>query len=315
MTFARALAVCAVLALAGPARADSPKLADARLAIDDVRYDEAQRLLVAALQDGGNSPHALAEIYQLSARTAVALHHSELAEQYYRRWIALEPEAALSDDVAPKLRERFVAAQAYMAAHGRLSVIAKRNSDGTIAVIVESDPLVMVASVALGSSATVPLGVDHPAQLAASTGTIDVLDEHGNHLLAVAVPPPAAATPAPAVVAPAPAPAHHRSVFAQPLAWAVPAVAFAGAAVGFGLAARSADNDLTAIVAQSRDHFYDDATSVRDRRDRDALVTNIAIGVAGACAVTAIVLAIAEHGDDGHVARVVLAPTGMLVRW
>lgn len=121
---ARALVVCALCALAAPARADSSKLAQARQAIAEVRYTEAQGLLVAALQEGGNSPAAVAEIYQLSARAAAVLREPDLAQQYYCRWLALDPDARLPDGEAPKLRERFVAAQAYMAAHGdRKSVV------------------------------------------------------------------------------------------------------------------------------------------------------------------------------------------------
>jgi len=65
----RALAVVAVLALATPAHADNPKLEQARKAIDEVRFDDAQRLLVGALADGGNSPSGVREIYKLSAST------------------------------------------------------------------------------------------------------------------------------------------------------------------------------------------------------------------------------------------------------
>ena len=130
-----ALSLAVALGLAAvPVRADSPHLAEARRAVEAVDYDAARRLLVDALHDGGNSLAAVREIYRLSARAAVVLDQRELAEQYYRRWLAIDPDAALPDDTAPKLREPFVAAQAYSAAHGRLRATARRTQAGEIDV-------------------------------------------------------------------------------------------------------------------------------------------------------------------------------------
>ena len=295
-------------AIAGRAHADSPKLAAARRAIVAVHYDEAQALLVGALEEGGNSPTAVAEIYRLSARTAVVLHQPDLAEQYYRRWLALQPDARLPDDLAPKLREPFVAAQAYMAAHGRLAVTAAR-LPGAVDVAVQSDPLEMVAGAALAGgipAAAQPFGADHHARLPLRAGAnvVAILDEHGNHLLEVPVP---AAAPPVAVTVAAPPPAASRAqvpLVRQPLAWAIPAVVLAGAGVGFGLAANQANDELAQIASDSSNHFYGDATAVRDRRDTEALAANALWATGAACAVTALVmLAIHPH------ARVVAAPT------
>ena len=292
---ARALAICALCALSGIAQADSAKLAQARQAIAEVRYTDAQALLVAALQDGGNSPVAVAAIYQLLARTATVLHEPDLAQQYYCRWLALEPGARLSDDVSPKLRERFVAAQAFMAANGRLSV-KTAHADREIEVVVESDPLVMVAAAALDDGGTpVPIAADHRARLPARVDdaphAVFVLDEHGNHLLELAPPPAEAATVRAPPPPPPPAPVDTSPSFVRrPLVWAIPAAALLATGAGFALAARSADDELAAIVQHAPDHFYADATPVRDRRDREALVANVAFAAGAACAATAIVM-------------------------
>lgn len=172
-----------------PARADSPKLVDARRAVEAVDYEAARRLLLEALRDGDNSPAAVGEIYRLSARAAIVLGERDLAEQYYRRWLAIDPTAALPGDTAPKLREPFVAAQAYIAAHGRLLARAERTSTGEVDVELVADPLAMAraaAALGLGRSAPVPFGGDRKAHLAAAT-RIAVVDDAGNRLLEVDV--------------------------------------------------------------------------------------------------------------------------------
>src|SRR5690606_6418262 len=74
--------VLLVLAMPWIARADNPSLAEARKAIDEVRYDDARELLVQALKRGANRPEELVEIYKLSGATAAVLGPEELAEQY-----------------------------------------------------------------------------------------------------------------------------------------------------------------------------------------------------------------------------------------
>jgi hypothetical protein len=306
-----------VLGAATGARADSPKLAQAIHAIDQVQYYDAQRLLVAAIEDGGNSPQALAEIYVLSARTAIALSHPELAEQYYRRWLALVPGATLSEDVAPKLRERFVAAQAYMAAHGRLAVVVRHTAAG-IDVIVQTDPLAMAASADLDHAGhPTPLALEHPAHFASEPAprTVIVLDDHGNQLLALDVPAEVVQVTQPQPPLP-PRVVEPRSLLREPLAWAAPTVAFVGVSVWAGIGAHNANDELSTIVSSSGRYYYQEAKDVRERRDRDAVITDVALGLAGACAVTAIVLLILDHHGDGHAAATLgPAPGGIAVAW
>jgi hypothetical protein len=252
----------AVLALARPAYAESPRLAQARRAVDTVKYDDAQRLLVEALQDGGNSPAALGEIYQLSARTAVVLGHAELGEQFYRRWLAIDPRAALPADTAPKLRTPFEAAQAYMAAHGRLVARAARTAMG-VDVTVTSDPLQMArAAVALdGGAPAAPLGPGSVAHLAAATRRAAVLDEYGNHVLELDVPPLVPAAPvvpaAPAVTRgsddPGPA-AAPRPWTRRWTTWAIPTAACGIVSLGFLGGALKAQDTADQFAADSSAH-------------------------------------------------------------
>jgi hypothetical protein len=282
--------IVALALIASTARADNAKLAQAREALDQVRYKQAQPLLVEALQQGTSDPVTLIEIYRLLASTATVLGQRDVAELYYRRWLALAPNAKLPDDVAPKLREPFVAAQVYMAARARLLASA-RLKGGEIEVYVESDPLAMVATVAADGGTPAKLGVDRRARLPATPGataaTVALLDEFGNHLveLSASTEDVVAVPPAPLRETPEPEPLVRR-----PVVWVVPAVAFAATGIGFEIAARSAQNDLDDIIAHSNGHFYADAQAAKDRRDRDALAADVAFAAGGACAVAAVVL-------------------------
>jgi hypothetical protein len=182
------LALALVVAFAGAAHADSAKLGAARHALDDVHYDEAQRLLVEAIKEGGNSAAAMTEIYQLSASTAVVLGHADAGEQYYRRWLALDPNARLPDSVSPKLREPFVAAQADMTAKGAIAVSATQIDARTIDVAVVSDPLAMArGACALAGGAMVPFDGRGHARLAVTDRRVAVCDESNNRLVEVNV--------------------------------------------------------------------------------------------------------------------------------
>ena len=116
-----------------------------------------------------------------------------------------------------------------------------------------------------------------------------MLDEFRNRLLelprAAIAPFAEPVTGGDPVFAPAEPPLHRR-----PLVWVAPAAVAAGLGLGFGLAARRADADVDAIVANSGMHFFDDLARARDRRDRNALVANLAFAAAGAFAVTAAVM-------------------------
>ena len=136
----------AALATVAPAHGDARAVADARAAMKAVKYDRAQALLVAALRAGGNTPDELAELLQLAGTTAVVLGQPDVGDQYFRQLLAIAPDATLPAGVAPRLREAFVAAQAAMAALGRLEVRARVTATGAIAVTIVHDPLHQVAA-------------------------------------------------------------------------------------------------------------------------------------------------------------------------
>lgn len=293
---ARSLGLALGLALAAaPARADSPHLAEARRAIEAVDYDAARRLLVEALGDGDNSPAAMREIYRLSARAAVVLDQRELAEQYYRRWLAIDPDAALPDDTAPKLRGPFVAAQAYIAAHGRLRAAARRTASGEIDVELIADPLTMAHAAAgepagsgAGSPAAAPtapvvFGAERRAHLAAGA-RIAILDDRGNRLVEL--------DPEPVALAAPPAPAGPDAEASPPwtrrwLTWAIPTGVFALGAAGFGIAAIASYAHAHTITDSSGQYQLSDAQANVNRGRTFVWITIGAGAAAAACAVPA----------------------------
>lgn len=285
--------------LAGIARADNPKnpkLAAARKAIEAVRYDDARGLLVEALQAGTSGPAELREIYQLSAATAVVLGQNDLAEQYYRRVLSLDPDARLPADASPKLRQPFIGAQAYMAAHRRLDARAARRGR-RIEVTVVADPLGMVAAVTVivGGEAFPEVAVTGAPIVLEPRGAAErivMLDEHGNTLRAIAVPADGVERPA----------APHVPVVRRWVTWAIPAVVATGTGVAFLIAGQQAKGRLDDILAASGGYYLAEAEQERRTWRDDTLVSNIAFAAAGAFTLTAIVMAATQPSPGSQTA-------------
>lgn len=300
-----ALAVTAVLiAAAAPARADSPRLAQARRAVEAVDYADARRLLVEALHDGDNSPAALGEIYRLSARAAIVLEQRDVAEQYYRRWLAIDPAAALPDDAAPKLREPFVAAQAYLAAHGRLLARAQRTATGEIEVELIADPLAMARAAAILDpgvrSPPVAFDGDHRARLAAGARAA-ILDEHGNRLLELDVAAPRGPILTPGPNAPPPLP-EARPWTRRWLTWAIPTGVLGLGSAGFGIAAIASYDRARTITAASGRYFLADAeANVRRGRTFAWIAAGAGVLTVGCAIPTAIYFLAQRHGAGAFV--------------
>jgi tetratricopeptide (TPR) repeat protein len=277
------LALALAFVRSGDAHADNASVVEARKAVDEIRYDDARRLLVEALKQGANRPDELVEIYRLSAATAAVLGQPELAEQYYRRMLALAPDATLPPDASPRLREPFVAAQAYMAAQQRFDVRAARNDKGITVSIV--DPLGMVVAVA-----TLERGVVRgkqtsvPAVLEDIGDEVVALDEHGNFLRLI----PLAARDESRETA---ALTYRRPFFERPLTYAIPAVAFAGAATFFFIDASRAKTRLDDILDNDAMHYFGEAEDERRHWRRSTIAAWVGAGLGAAFVTTAIVMA------------------------
>lgn len=106
---------------AGPAWAEtSSRLAGARKAYAEVDYDGTRTLARAALERGGNSRAATAELYLLWATAAAALGHPEEARTAYSFALAANPELKLEKSLSPKIRAPYLEARgALSGADGR----------------------------------------------------------------------------------------------------------------------------------------------------------------------------------------------------
>ncbi len=307
--FGASLAALALaVATPRPAAADSDRLAKARRAVDEVRYSEAQELLSAALRDGGNSPEATIELYALAASTAIVLGKDDLGELYYRRLLSLDPDAKLEAGLAPKFKRAFTAAQAYVSAQGALRVRTRRVSAG-VEVAIESDPLAMVAFVALRSARrTTRLDPDRRAVLAISADDdgdderLLLIDEHGNQLRALPVPDAEGRITnggggskeggaGGSGADPSGSTARFEddgepSLLRTWWVWTIPSAVALGAGVGFGLQSRADASSLDDLL-DGPDPYYDEAEALRDSSRRNATLANVSFAAAGAFAIVA----------------------------
>jgi len=266
------------------ARAENPSLADARKAVDEIRYDDARRLLVQALKQGANRPEVLVEIYRLSAATAAVLGPADLAEQYYRRMLALDPDATLPPDASPRLREPFVAAQAYMAAQQRFEARATRTPKGIEVSVV--DPLGMVVAVATLDGGELRVKQQYAGQavtLADVGDHVVLLDESGNFMREISLP------ERPVVETPVATP--RTPFFRRWYVYAIPAVAFAGATTFLFVDAQRSKDRLDDILANDGAHFYAEAEQERRRYRNETIGAWVGVGLTLGFATTAIIMA------------------------
>ncbi|HEY0480405.1 MAG TPA: hypothetical protein VGD37_22955 [Kofleriaceae bacterium] len=308
----------ALLVLEGVAWADDP-LAVARKAVAESDYLAARPALTTALASGGRSPEDMVEIYRLGGIVEAALGDARAATDAFTHLLALSPRAALPDGTSPKIRRPFDAAARYvagLAGHAVLEVKTETRSDPpAITVVVASDPLNMVATVRAVFS--VDGGAERTRDVEASERTdvplpagrridarIAALDAHGNRLIEIGSRDvPIVVTgeaPPPVVVALAPAPpprrapeavhATARPVYLRWWPYAAGGVVFAGITGYFAWSVHTDTGELDRLNADSVHHSFGEARAAEDRARRDALFTNVGLGVTGAFALAAGVL-------------------------
>jgi hypothetical protein len=311
---ARALiAIIALGVTAHVARADdSPDLAKARAAVDSSDYPTAKTALAAALAAGKAEPTELGEIYQLTGIVDAALGDPQGATEAFGKWIVLDGRAALPAGTSPKIKRPFDAAVAAAKKRDPLAPRTDTTDDPpSITLTIERDAFKLVTRARAfvrvdgkpekliegtpGSKILLPLG--HRLDM-----RVQGLDDAGNRVVELGtkeVPIEqlgrGAAVPDVAVVAPKPRPAprgpvHERRLLWRWWLWGTASLAFAGGATYFGFEVRSAADQLRDIGAHSTQHVFSDAQSVASSGQRDALLCNVGIGIAGALAVGATIL-------------------------
>lgn len=314
----RAAAVAAMLVSTTGARADQATLREARRVVEEeVRYDRAQELLVTALHQGDNGPEDLAAIYELAGVAAVVLGQREAGEQYFRRLLALRPEAKLPADTAPKILEPFTAAQAHMAAVGNLRVAVRAVAASELVVDVAADPLGMVAGAQVSyrdsAGETGSVRGELPAPIAmtlpggATATSVEIVDEYGNRLQEL--PPPAAPSGRDRdgdgdrtddrVIVPPPGGDTRPNLLLRWPTWAIAAGISGTVGLGFAIDGKLAHDRLDEILANPEDHFFGEAETARKRWKRDTAIANVAFVTTGVLAVGAITVAVVMRDRGG----------------
>jgi hypothetical protein len=334
----RGLAVVAVLALAGSARADD--LADARTAVEQSDYFGARSKVDKALSDGTASPDDLAELFKLKGIVEAALGNSAAATTAFGKWLALDPKAALPDGTSPKITRPFEAAEQQAAHRQPVKVKAETTADPpSVTLAIVSDPFMMIAKVRVevrvdgGAEKTLEGTGTHKVTIDLPRGKrldlrVQALDDHGNRVAEVGT------SDVPLVIVgaggeqhavvvqphhdvaphhPAPGPVQERPLYLKWWLWSGVAVAIGAGGAYFGFQARSEADQLNKLNADSQDHRFDEALAVQSRADRDVTLFNVGMGVAGAVAIGAVVLYLTEPHAETGIAAVPVQGGGAVV--
>lgn len=302
--------------LASRAHAD-PTLGGAKSAVDASDYLTARTQLTQLIAKGGNSPEDMADIYRLSGIVAGALGETKAATEAFQKCLALSPKATLPVGTSPKIGRPFAEAQKYFTTHEPLRIKADTvATPPAVTISVVSDPLAMIsrarviamvdkqAAKTLEKPAAAELTIALPAGARIDLRVV-ALDDKGNRLAEVGsadVPIVIVGTAVVPVTPPKVPPkkiVHETPRSPRPLylkwwLWGGTAVALAGGATYFAFGARSAKTELDELNAHSVNHDFDEAKAVESRGKRDALLTNIGYGAAGAFAVVSVILFLTE---------------------
>lgn len=309
--------IAVLLASLAPRAHADPTLEAAQAAVDASDYLKARTQLGELIAKGDNGPEDMGEIYRLSGIVAGALGETTAATEAFQKCLALAPKATLPVGTSPKIARPFAEAQAYFKAHEPLKIKADTASaPPSITITVLSDPLGMIvrARVIVTVDTAAPQTLEKPAAsevtVALPAGArldlrVIALDDKGNRLAEVGsadVPIVIVGTGGAAPASPAKqppkivkeTPRSPRPLYFKWWLWGGAAVALAGGATYFAFGARSAKNELDELNAHSVNHDFDEAKAVERRGKRDALLTNIGYGAAGAFAVVSAILFLTE---------------------
>lgn len=318
------LSLACVLAWSTAAWAGNPHLERARRQLDDLKYEDAAASLEQALRTGESDPKELAVIYQLSAQVAAARGDEASAEDFFRHLLALAPGTTLPGGVSPKIAEPFAAARAFIEQKLPISVRWEPDaSSSAVRVLVDADPLSMVDGAEVvwledGEAkrevkrGAAPYVIEVPKKKKLQL-RIAAIDAFGNHIAefgsekkplvidtssmgdVVVTPPGGGGEQHPDEQK------RGGSVFGKWWLWGSVAVVAAGAGTYFGLDVLAAKNEIEDLNKKSlmgEPVQFSDALAIQQRGDRSALIANISFGVAGAAAVTAVVLYVMQPKGD-----------------
>ena len=278
------LALVLVCALAGTAVAgDDDQLARARAAAEDLRFEEAARLLDQAWRAGTDDPARARAIAALAGEICATMGDRGAALRWFALLAAMDPDAALDRGTSPKVNAILEEARAGL--HGaHLDVAVRFDRAARLVHLRPVDPLGAVAEIRLrGGPAG---GRDLAVPWRRGALAIDLVDAHGNVLLRTR----RAIGPMPVAPAEALAAAPVRpSWYARWPTWAGVAGGLALSAGGLALWSAASSSELETLHRESETHQASEALSLERRMQRTAIAAEIAGAGAAVAAAVAVV--------------------------
>jgi hypothetical protein len=304
-------------------------------AVGDRDYQKAHIHLRLALEAGGHDRNDTVLIYRLSGEVAAAFLSQSEAEEQFRRMLAIDPRADVAVNEVPLVAEPYDAARSFVTRENAAIHVDVGRAGSAVTLKIVADALGMVSSVRLLyrerrgiSHRDRPLNggdevtIEVPNQLRA-TASVTVVDRFGNQLMdpVPAAPPPpdlevaqAASSddaPTSAVVMDdeAPSSGARRSLLGRWYTWGALSVASGATAAYFGGRARTRWAELDTVIDDSTTHTFAEAQALEQRGQRDALVSNIALGAAVTTAVISVALIVRGRRGSQPTQRLVPVAT------
>jgi hypothetical protein len=292
VTMKRAGVLLLVCALAATAAADEDPLIRARAAAEDLRFEDAARLLDQAWQGGASDPIAVAALAgEISATTG----DRAAASRWFSLLVAMDPDAQLPAGTSPKVIALLEDARRALAG-ARFDVRLRLDRAARRVHVAALDPLGAVAELRAAGARV------HARELALpwrpGALAIALLDAHGNVLFRTR----RQIAALPAVPAPAPAPAARPPWYARWPTWAGAAGGLALTAGGLALYSAATSRRLEELHRESDQHQASEALALERRMQTTAVAAQIAGGGAAVAAALAVVFWRREE-------RAAIAPT------
>jgi hypothetical protein len=272
----RAAAVLLVCALSGAASADEDDpLERARAAAEDLRFEDAARLLDKAWQAG--SPHP-AQVAALAGEISATTGDRAAATRWFSLLVAMDPDARLPQGTSPKVNAVLEDARAALAG-ARFDVRLRLDRERRLVHVSAVDPLGAVAEIRAGGSRGRELALPwRPGPL-----SVQLLDAHGNLLFRGR----RSIGPLPVAVAAAGSP--RPAWYARWPTWAGVAGGLAATAGGLALFSAATRSDLDALHRESGMHQAAEALALERRMKTTAIAAQVAGAGAAVAAAVAVV--------------------------
>jgi hypothetical protein len=285
----RRLAPLLLMIAAAPVHAADLERANAE--IQQLHFDRALEALDVALRAGDNSPARLARIHRLLGVVSASLGLADAAVGHFEHWLMLEPAGQLDEGASPKLLQPLADARRLLQDRPPLSLRYRLDPAApSITLLIDSDPLTMVAGVRAivhrpgGAPATVEqrggVGLTIPLPPGRLEVELFALDRHGNRLVELGTISVGAVGRRPRA----------RPWLARWYLWGGAALASAAIGTGFAIAETMAQGELDRATQQSWMHDFREVRALEQSARSDALGVNISFAIAGAFAITSVVL-------------------------